>query len=650
MPERPLHPRPQMTRERWEDLGGPWQFTVDDGDEGVAERWYLGDAAFDREIVVPFPPESRSSGIADTGFHPVVWYRRTFTAPRPGGRGRLLLHFGAVDYRADVWVNGLFVGRHEGGHTPFTLDVTGSLRPDGAEQVVVVRAEDRPDDVSQPRGKQDWRPEPHGVWYHRTTGIWQPVWLERVPDLHVTDVHWVADVPRAAVGVELRLSRVPRQPVTVRIRLGLGEELLAEQTVSMADDVLHHTIALPAARNGQDLSRLVWSPHSPTLIDTQVTVLDDGRDDTLDDGAAVDEVRGYLGFRSVGFADGKFLLNGRPYFLRLVLEQGYWPDTHLAAPDADALRREVELVKELGFNGVRIHQKVEDPRFLYWCDRLGLLVWTEMPSAYTFSSTAIERLTREWLEVVRRDRSHPCVVTWVPLNESWGVHDVETVPAQQHYVSALYHLTKALDPSRPAVGNEGWEHTDSDIWGVHDYAGTGDGLRERYGDAAAIERSLREGRPFRRRVVLGDVLRQGRPIVLSEFGGLSYLPSPGEKWFGYATVGSAEELVDRFDDLVTALLDSTELAGFCYTQLTDIQQEDNGLLTEDRVPKVDPRLIHAILNRPSRAVPGEELDLYRAAAATAAHGRLVGITVEPTDGEEEDRPSVEGRTSHRTTG
>ncbi len=645
MPEHREHPRPQLTRAHWEDLCGPWQFAVDDADEGVATRWWTDDAAFDRQIVVPFPPESRASGIADTGFHPVVWYRRRVsTAAVPAGE-RLLLHFGAVDYRADVWVNGQHVGDHEGGHTPFTVDVTGSLPAGGpgtvgAELVVVVRAEDRPHDVTQPRGKQDWRLEPHSVWYDRTTGIWQPVWLERVPLVHVTDLHWVPDVPRASVGLELRLSRVPDRPLSVRVRLRLGEDLLGEQTVPVADDVLHTTIAVPAARNSQDLSRLTWSPQSPTLLDAEVTVLDDGR--------TVDEVRSYLGLRSVGFADGKFLLNGRPLFLRLVLEQGYWPDSLLAAPDAAALRREVELVKELGFNGVRIHQKVEDPRFLYWCDRLGVLVWGEMANAYVFSTTAIERLTREWLDVVRRDRSHPCIVTWVPLNESWGVHDVESVPAQQHYVSALYHLTKALDPSRPAVGNEGWEHTDSDIWGVHDYGATGAGLRERYGDAAGVERSLREGRPYRRRVVLGDVPRRGRPIVLSEFGGLSFVPSPGERWFGYTTVRTADELVERFEDLVGALLDTTELAGFCYTQLTDVQHEDNGLLTEDRAPKVDPARIRAILERPSRSIPAEEVDLYRVAAARAAHGTLVGMTVEPADAPGQPPAAGTNGEPHRT--
>jgi Glycosyl hydrolases family 2, sugar binding domain/Glycosyl hydrolases family 2, TIM barrel domain/Glycosyl hydrolases family 2 len=642
VPDHVLHPRPQLTREHWDDLSGRWGFAVDDADEGLRGRWYESSAPFDREIVVPFPPESRASGIADTGFHPVVWYRRGVAVPPVAPGERLLLHFGAVDYRADVWVDGQYVGGHEGGHTPFTLDVTHALEPGRAEHVVVVRAEDRPGDVTQPRGKQDWRPEPHSVWYDRTTGIWQPVWLERVPDLHVTELHWVPDVPGASIGVQVRLSRVPDRPVTVRVRLRLGEELLAEQAVRMADDVLHHTIALPAARNAQDLSRLTWSPQSPALVDAEVTVLADDR--------AVDDVRSYLGFRSAGFADGMFLLNGRPLFLRLVLEQGYWPDSLLAAPDADALRREVELVKELGFNGVRLHQKVEDPRFLYWCDRLGLLVWSEMPSAYSFSTIAIERLTREWLDVVRRDRSHPCVVTWVPLNESWGVHDVETVAAQQHYVSALYHLTKALDPSRPAVGNEGWEHTDSDIWGVHDYGTSGSGLRERYGDAAGVERSLRDGRPYRRRVVLGDVPRDGRPIVLSEFGGLSYVPAPGDRWFGYATVRSPEELAQRFEELVDALLDSTELAGFCYTQLTDVQHEDNGLLTEDRTPKVDPARIHAILDRPSRAIPAEEVDLIRAAAARAAQGRLVGMTVEPAEpGPSDGAPRANG-SPHRLTG
>jgi hypothetical protein len=322
-------------------------------------------------------------------------------------------------------------------------------------------------------------------------------------------------------------------------------------------------------------------------------------------------VSSYLGIRTAGFADGHFLLNEHPYFLRLVLEQGYWPQSHLAAPDADALRREVELIKGLGFNGARIHQKVEDPRFLYWCNRLGLLVWGEMANAFVFSRTAVERTVREWLEVVRRDRTHPCVVTWVPLNESWGVPDIARSARQQDYATGLYHLTKALDPGRPVISNDGWEHTESDIWGVHDYTPYGDSIRERYGDPAALDRTLRGNGPGRRRVLLGDPVRRGQPVVITEFGGLSYAPAQGEKWFGYSTAEDSEDLLRRFADLITAIADSPELAGFCYTQLTDTLQERNGLLTEDREPKLDVAKVHEIVTQPSRSIPSEQVDAFR---------------------------------------
>jgi hypothetical protein len=303
-----------------------------------------------------------------------------------------------------------------------------------------------------------------------------------------------------------------------------------------------------------------------------------------------------------------------------VLEQGYWPESHLAAPSAAALRREVELIKELGFNGVRVHQKVEDPRFLYWCDRLGLLVWGEMANAYAFSATAAERLVREWLEVVRRDRSHPCIVTWVPVNESWGVHHIADDPAQRHLVTALYHLTKALDRTRPVIGNDGWEQTESDMWGVHDYGASGTGLTERYGSVDAVRHTLREGRPGRRRVLLDDDTDRGQPVVLSEFGGLSFSPAEGDDWFGYSTVGSADELLERLAELVGAVLDSPVLAGFCYTQLTDTEQERNGLLTAERVPKIAPERVREVLTRPGRAVPAEEVDALRWRAERAARG------------------------------
>jgi beta-galactosidase/beta-glucuronidase len=593
---RDSHPRPQLVRERWTDLGGAWQFAHDDADAGLREGWVAQPERFTRTIQVPFPPESRLSGVADPGFHPVVWYRRTFEVPPADRPGALLLHFGAVDYRAQVWVNGQLVAQHEGGHTPFSADISGVLRP-GAEQELVVRAEDRPDDLAQPRGKQDWEARPHRIWYHRTTGIWQPVWLEPVEPVHIAEVRWTPDLDRGLLGLHIRLNTPPPRPLSLRVQLSLRGVALADDMVTVERAELRREIALDSGAMTMSRDRLLWSPRTPNLVDATLSLLDDGQ--------VVDQVLSYAGIRSAGVEGGRFLLNGRPYYLRLVLAQNYWPESHLAAPSGEALRREVELAKELGFNGVRIHQKVEDPRFLYWCDRLGLLVWGEMANAYVFSATAVERLTREWLEVLRRDYSHPCIVAWVPLNESWGVPDLAHAPAQQAYVQGLYYLTKALDPTRPAIGNDGWEHLVGDIWGVHDYALDGDTLRERYGSAEAVERTLRAVQPHYRTIVLGARQRASEPVMLTEWGGISYAPDPGRPFFGYGTVAGTEAYLATYADLMTAILDSPVIAGFCYTQLTDTEQETNGLLTAERTHKLDPAAVRALTTRASRAIPGE---------------------------------------------
>ncbi|WP_116101758.1 glycoside hydrolase family 2 protein [Amycolatopsis thermalba] len=596
-----LCPRPQLVRPEWFDLNGSWGFAFDDDDRGLAGRWFASADPFDRTITVPYPPESELSGLHATEPHTVVWYRREFDAPAIPDGHRLILHFAAVDYAASVWVNGIHLGSHEGGQTPFSFDITSALRATGP-QVVVLRAEDRPDEGTQPRGKQDWHPEPHDIWYHRTTGIWQPVWAEVVPALHLRELHWTPDLTRASVSCEGELSGLPGEAVTVRVVLRHGDEILSEQSVRVDRRRFRFDVAVPALRHGQDRSRLLWSPENPVLVDAAVELHAAE--------APSDAASSYLGLREVGVTDGRFLLNHLPYYPRMVLEQGYWPQSHLAAPDAVALRREVELIKELGFTGVRVHQKAEDPRFLFWCDRLGLLVWGETANAYEFAPEAVERLTREWLEILRRDRSHPCIVTWVPVNESWGVPDIASAPAQAHFVRSLYHLTKSVDPSRPVIGNDGWEIPEADIVGVHDYAPMGEALSTRYGDTDTLRRTLADGRPGGRRLLLDD-LAEARAVMLTEFGGLSYVPAEDEKWFGYSTVADEEELVARLDQLVTAVLSSPALAGFCYTQLTDTEQERNGLLTADRTPKVDPARIQAILTRPAAAVPPEELNPYR---------------------------------------
>jgi beta-galactosidase/beta-glucuronidase len=606
VPEDVLCPRPQLIRPGWTDLCGRWRFAFDDEDRGVDARWYRDPSALTRTITVPYPPESELSGVQERAPHPVVWYQRGFEVPHLPPGHRIVLHFGAVDYTATVWVNGLQAGHHEGGHTPFRLDVTDAVDTGSRTQSVVVRAQDPPGDGTQPRGKQDWRPEPHDIWYHRTTGIWQPVWFEVVPALHLAELHWTPHLADASVTCEGELSRDPAPGTAVRLTLRLGGEPLARQSVVVDRRGFRFDVAIPAARHGQERARLLWSPEHPVLIDAEVEVLDGD--------AIIDTAASYFGMREVGVADGRFLLNHVPYYLRLVLEQGYWPESQLAAPGGEALRREVELIKELGFNGVRVHQKAEDPRFLHWCDRLGLLVWGEAANAYEFGPTAVERLTREWLEILRRDRSHPSVVAWVPINESWGVPDIAVSPRQAHFANALYHLIKSVDPTRPVISNDGWETAETDFYGVHDYAPTGAALRARYGDRDAIRRTLANGRPGGRRVLLTGDADPDRPVLLTEFGGLSYAPARGERWFGYSTVADEEGLVERLAELVSAVLDAEGLAGFCYTQLADTEQERNGLLTAGREAKVPAERIRAILTRPAAGHPEEEVAAHREAA------------------------------------
>jgi beta-galactosidase/beta-glucuronidase len=586
------HPRPQLIRPTWTDLSGAWAFDFDDDDRGLGEGWMAPDRRFAQSIVVPFPPESPLSGIGDPGFHPVVWYRRAIDAARIAESGhdaarRLLVHFGAVDFRADVWIDGRHVGRHEGGHTPFSVEV-----PAGADSgfEIVVRAQDDPADLAQPRGKQDWQLEPHVIWYRRTTGIWQPVWLESVPAQHYRRLSWGTDIAGARVTLGYELGRRTDDRAAVRVTLEHGATVLAEVTARI--DRQQHgelVIPVPALRNGQDLDRLTWSPEHPELIDATVELLDA-------DGHAIDVVHSYLGVRTVSTRDGRFLLNDRPRPIVGVLSQGYWPQSHLASPSADALRDEVQLIKDLGFTTARIHQKIEDPRFLYWADRLGLMVWTELPSTYEFSDLATARLVREWVEVMHRDMSHPSIVAWVPFNESWGVSHVAHDERQQHLVRSMYHLTKAMDGSRLVISNDGWEHTESDLLTVHDYENDTTQLALAYADEAATAITLSGIAPNGRRTIVGSgASTQDWPVVLSEFGGVSVVSEPDSADWGYRMVATPADLDRQLAALFGAVRASASLAGWCYTQLTDTAQETNGLTDAHRVPKLPIERIREIV-------------------------------------------------------
>lgn len=609
------HPRPQLVRTQWHELDGEWGFSYDDARVGLTEGWERSDRAFTRSIAVPFPPESPASGIGDNRFHPVVWYRREFTSAdlRLAGWGaqgeRVLLHFGAVDYRADVWLDGAYLGSHEGGQTPFSFDVTRHLDGVNRTRTIVVRVEDDPSDLAQPRGKQDWELEPHGIWYRRTTGIWQPVWLEAVPETSVSYLAWSADVPSGSVTLSLELTERPPQAVVVAVTLNLDGLELASVTYTQHEPRSQFVIMLPHQSNGQAYQRLLWSPEKPRLVAATVTVTPPGQ--------APDVVASYFGMRSVGWSKGHVLLNDRPYYVRAVLEQGFWPDTHYAAPSAEALRDEVRLIKSLGFNAARIHEKAEDPRFLYWADALGLLVWGESASAFEFSPTAIERNSREWAALIRRDISHPSIMLWAPLNESWGVQHIRHKPAQLAYARALFHLTKALDPGRLVISNDGWEHVESDIWTVHDYGVTHDEVAANYASSEVVSEMLNGISPLGRSTRLLEEPDRGKPVIVSEFGGVSYVTEHDGLAWGYAGATSSDEFAARLRALVTALQSSPVLAGFCYTQLTDTLQEANGLTDAHRNPKLPVDVIRSIVigegvdrawqRRPKRPVP-ETLD------------------------------------------
>ena len=532
----PAYPRPNLWREGWTSLDGEWDFGA--GAEPV----------FDRTINVPFCPESKLSGIGER-VGDVVWYRRRFDPPKGD---RVLLHFGAVDYWATVWVNDVEVVSHEGGHTPFTADITHALR--AQDNVVVVRAEDSLTDKTIPRGKQYWKEEPEGIFYTATTGIWQTVWLEPLPARDVTHAELTPDLAHRFVD----------------FRVDAGAVIV----VRFDGDVVGRSAGEPIGRIA--LERVEpWHPESPRLYEVEITYRGD-------------RVETYFGLRSVEVRDGRFWLNGEPFTQRLVLDQGYFPNGLLTAPDPDDLRHDVELAKAMGFNGARKHQKAEDPRWLYWADRLGFVVWSEMPSFYEYTPKAEHRLLTEWSELVHRNRQHPCVVAWVGANESFGLDGIAP-EARALVTERLYRFTHAMDSSRPVVSNDGWEHSLSDLCTVHDYSAPPD-LGSRY---RSLETAI-DGSAAGHAIYDPGFAYRGQPVIVSEFGGLRVAGTGG---WGWLEVKDGDEFVRAYAALIEALMEPGPVEGFCYTQLTDVQQEQNGLLTADRKPKVDLELLRPLTQK-----------------------------------------------------
>lgn len=561
-----FYPRPLLKRESFCSLNGTWDFAF-------SEERHLRNVHFDRKIQVPYAPETPRSGIHDMGFHPSLWYRRTVPLEGflPGPDERLILHFGAADETAHVYLNGHPIGTHEGGYTPFSFDITEQVQenPTG-DLVLAVHVLDDPQDLHLPRGKQDWQETPHAIWYPRTSGLWQTVWLEKVPELHIQNVRWTPDVSRFTLTVRVEFS------ARVDGELHLEIEDLISDTCRVQGQVLERTLHFPDPGIDDLRDDLLWSPEHPRLLHATLT---------LKAGGQTDRVTSYTAMRQFGARGRRFMLNGRPYPLRLVLDQGIWREGGLTASSAE-LREDVELARRLGFNGVRKHQKIESPEFLRWCDEIGLLVWEELPSHYAFSEKAVHKALHTWREVIHRDVSHPCIVVWVPFNESWGLPELAENPATRHYQHTLYHLTHTLDGTRPVSANDGWEQVTGDLYTLHDYDPSPEKLFERYHSPESIEQTHWQLWPGGRQQRLEGFEPGQKPVILSEFGGI--LCSPSEGGWGYTSASTPEDFQSQYHLLLTALrktIDLKGLHGFCYTQLTDTYQEQNGLLTMDRKPK-----------------------------------------------------------------
>lgn len=560
------YPRPQMVRDNWMNLNGTWQFEMDGNDTGM-ERQLQNKPVLDGTILVPFVPESRLSGLENKDFMKVVWYKRMFSL-KELQKGTLLLHFGAVNYSCDVWINGQFAGSHAGGYTPFMLDITSLVWE--RENAIVVRARNDVRDPLQPSGKQSPRYGNYGCMYDRCTGIWQTVWMEWVPKTYIQTIKITPDPENSSVHIQVRLSGNGNGQAL------RGEVLLHGLQVgtifcSFRGAVTECTVSLSQVQ--------LWSPESPVLYDLRLSV-------------GEDRVESYFGMRSIELKDGAFLLNGKPLFLRMVLDQGYFPDGIYTPLEDEALKNDILLSKKLGFLGARMHMKVFEPRFIYWEDRLGYLLWGEYPN-WGLDDTRPEALLSmlpEWLEEVRRDYNSPAIIGWCPFNETAQAR----IP---RLYETVYAATRAYDAMRPIIDSSGWTHAGavSDMYDVHNYEQDPTLFAKKFQSLLTGDGAVYVNFPEQE-------CYHGQPYWVSEFGGIHWDPVHMEaekttSWGYGKSPQSIEEFYARLEGLVAALTDHPKICGYCYTQLTDVYQEKNGLYKFDRGEKFDSERLRKIFSR-----------------------------------------------------
>ena len=581
---RPEYPRPQLVREYWQNLNGTWDFEFDFSRSGIERKMYEN-GTFTREITVPFCPESPLSGIGFTDFMPAVWYRKIINLDADQLTGRLLLHCGAVDYHTKVWVNGQAVGSHNGGYDSFTFEVTKAVR-EGANEIVIYAEDDCRTEL-QPAGKQSRVLESRGCYYTRTTGIWQTVWLEWVPAVYISQLHTTPDVANQAVIIDMAVDDTPTINPAGNGNTPNDDHIASLKPSISADGCSDGmTITASASYEGRpmgEVSAKVYGGHAHFVLPlSELYLWEVGQGRLYDLKVSLesgDEVASYFGMRSLAVKNNAMYLNDRPVFQRLVLDQGFYPDGIYTAPTDEALARDIDICMDLGFNGARLHEKVFEERFLYHADRKGYLVWGEHANWGLDITTAqgLEPFMEEWISIVNRDYSHPSIIGWCPFNETWpnskgAVRD----PMVQ---KLIYQLTKQMDAMRPVIDTSGGFHTITDIYDMHDYEQDPVKYKERYDEMLRDPEYVYEAFPRYQKW-------NGEPYFISEYGGTWWSKdATGNNW-GYGNRPKDEaEVIYRITGLTEVLMQNPRICALCYTQLYDVEQEQNGLYTYSRERK-----------------------------------------------------------------
>lgn len=568
------------------NLNGEWEFSFDDRNEGSRAGWQKPGVHLNGKIMVPFCYQSKLSGIGPTDeIHPVLWYRRSFAIPDDMLGKRLLLRFGAVDYECRVYINGQMAGEHRGGYTPFSLDITDLVR-DGKNDLCLRVKDDS--DCTQPRGKQYWDRGLMGCWYTPVSGIWQTVYLEATGNLTIRQLHVTPDVDHHQFTAEIALDRIPSAEVTLELICSFEGKEHRRLQVTTRDRITRVPVDMIAS--GIFDSVRLWAPGSPNLYDLRVRVLCGGEE--------TDRVDTYFGMRKIHVHDGKIYLNNCPLYQRLILDQGYWPSSLITPPSDKAIQEDIRFTHAFGYNGARKHQKIEDPRYYYWADKMGLLVWGEVPSPYVFTDETVRNLAETLTEFIDRDFNHPSIINWVPLNESWGVRQIYTDHRQQETGRMLYHMTKAMDGTRLCSANDGWEQTTTDICALHDYAADKATMTAHFASRENVEKHACDWRPC---WADSEKPTGKEAFMVTEYGGIAFsnIGLQGDMggmatWGYHDKVSDEETFFERFQGVTDAIRETPYCQGYCYTQLTDVMQEINGLMTPDRQPKMDVKRFAAL--------------------------------------------------------